>query len=111
MWLHYIYLFINFINVLTSEQETERVNRFVKASLPEKFEINTTYDTQMLSQYVTSFLDMCAATSPFTVRGFGECQGRCVLDPKCVALAYTTSDRMCTHCVHSRSNGRGLKLP
>ena len=111
MWINNLLFICTYINFGTSQQETERVYPFVKASLPEKFEINTTLETRMLPQYVTSFLEMCAATSPFAVRGLGECQGRCVLNLDCVALTYTKSDHLCTHCVHSSVSGQGLKVP
>ena len=111
MWIYGLFSVLTLTNSVTSEQETERVNRFVKGSHPEQFDFDTTLETRLLSQYVTSFLDTCAVTSPFAVRGLGECQGRCVLNPDCVALTYTTSDRMCTHCVQSRVSGQGLKLP
>ena len=110
MWMFYVTFVCLTFGTVASRLEDIR-HRFVRGSFPERFGIDTCISPQNLSQYVTSFLDTCTVTSPFVVRGFGECQGRCTQKENCVAFAYTTSDRMCTHCNESEEIGQGLKLP
>ena len=84
---------------------------FVKASLPERFRINTCLPTSGLEDLVTSRLETCGVTSPVCVIGMGECQGSCALNPNCVAFTYTKTGRMCTHCDQSILSGQGLNIP
>ena len=110
MWLTISYFAAVYIlfEFVTSQ---EVGHTFVKASLPQRFDINTCFPAQNLSQFVTPFLNTCGVTSAFGVRGFGECQGSCTHNFNCVALAYTNSDRMCTHCEQSSATDDGMNLP
>ena len=91
-------------NVLSVPQR----HSFVRASLPQRFRINTCFPTSNLTHFLTTRLETCGVTSPFRVIGMGECQGSCVMNPDCVAFTYTKENRMCTHCDKSILQGQGL---
>ena len=99
-----------FISRLVSSQHVN-FHRFVKASLHSHFNVDTCFESQQLLPYVTSFLDTCSLTSAISVRGLGECRGRCALNPDCVALAYTASTRSCVHCEAASFVSEAMKLP
>ena len=105
--LFFIVLSLFFKNVFTLPRSIS----FVKASLPERFRINTCFPTRSLAGFVTSRLETCGVTSPVCVIGMGECQGSCAINPNCVGFAYTKTDRMCTHCDQSILSGQGLDIP
>ena len=88
-----------------------RRQSFNKASLTDRFRINTCFPTSSLPGFVTSRLESCGVTSPFPVIGMGECQGSCAMNERCAAFAYTKENRMCTHCEESNLCGQGLDFP
>ena len=73
---------------------------FLKASKVVEIAELLGISTEEAAQTVTSALSTCELSSPLQVRGLGECQGRCLLDDRCVALTYSR-DGECIFCTAS----------
>ena len=78
----------------------------VKASLINRYDVNTCENVTDYSDYVSQFVDTCSLSSVPAAASLRRCTRQCVTNSSCAAISYiNTSSEGCRACLDTMADG------